>query len=80
MLKQHGGIESFFGQTGTHVESRKTPPFLVPSGDIFKILASRYSKNALPGPVCFYICFHIVKYIPNYSSLHYEKLFFVDEF
>ena len=45
----------FFGQTGANIESAKTPPLLVPSGEIFKILASRYSKNALPGSVCFCI-------------------------
>ena len=41
----------FFWQTGTHMIRKKAPPLLAKSQEIFKICASRYSKNALPGSV-----------------------------
>ena len=45
-------IKRFFGQRDTQIEPTKTPPWLAPSTEIFKICDSRYSKNALPGSVC----------------------------
>ena len=45
-------IKCFFGQRDTQIEPTKTPPWLAPSTEIFKICDSRYSKNALPGSVC----------------------------
>ena len=39
----------FFGQTSTQTEPTKMPTWLTTCGEIFKISASRYSKNALPG-------------------------------
>ena len=45
-------IKHFFGQRDTQIEPTKTPPWLAPSTEIFKICDSRYSKNALPGSVC----------------------------
>ena len=42
-------IQSYFGQTGTHIEPTKVPRWLAPSGVIFKIFASRYFKNGIPG-------------------------------
>ena len=34
-------------------QSMKAPTWLALSGEIFKISATRYSENALPGSVCF---------------------------
>ena len=41
-----------FGKTGTRIKSTKASTWLAQNGEIFKICASRYSKNALPGSVC----------------------------
>ena len=45
-------IQSFFGQTGTHIKPTKAPLLLVPSGEISKVCFFRYSKNGFPGSVC----------------------------
>ena len=38
----------------------------------------RYSKHALLGPICSQIIF--AEGFPSYLSLHYETLFFVNDF
>ena len=45
--------------------------------NISKICSSRYSKDA---SLALYFLDFFVKHFPNYLSLHYEKLFFVDNF
>ena len=42
----------FFGQTSTYIEPTKASSWVVLSKKKFKICTSKYSKNALPGPVC----------------------------
>ena len=67
-------IQSFFGQTGTHIEPTKAPPWLACMGEIFWICTSRRSKRCTPW-FCLFLDFS-VKHFPNYLSLHYEKLLF----
>ena len=62
----------FFGQTGTYVQTTKAPPCLAPSRKIFKISASRCSKNV--PPVCLFLDF-FVKHFPDYLSFHCETVF-----
>ena len=47
-----GRIQSIFEQTSTYIEPTKVPPWLVLSGEISKMCASRYSKIAQPCSVC----------------------------
>ena len=57
LRKQYSDVSRFFfggggggeGQTGTHIKLSKAAPWMASIGEIFKIHASRYSKNALPG-------------------------------
>ena len=70
-------IQSFFGQTGAHIEPTKASPCLAVSGKIFKICAPDTLK--MHPWLCLFLDL-FVKHFPNYLSLHYEKLFFVDDF
>ena len=67
-------IQRIFRQTGTYIEPTNAAPWFSQRGEIFKICASRYSKNAFPGRL--FLDF-FVKHFPNYLSIsfHYKKLF-----
>ena len=59
-------IQNSFGQTSANKKPMKMPPLFVPSIEIFKIYASRYSENAVP--ICLFLDF-FVKHFPNYLEL-----------